>query len=425
MKQQKHYNYSTETNINLVSNKTFAGKNEVVFRNLITGISSTTYGAFALYKYPAKFIPQVIAYSLMKYGHPGMSVIDPFAGYGTVGIVARLCGFDYELWDLNPLLEHLHKVAIMPPLDVDLDDIVDNMKMYSKPFIPDWSNLNYWFSDQFLPVISNAWGYYHSLEDEELQRLLLIPLLKTTRYFSFNDTKTQSLCKSHYAKIRIQQLLEDNWQETFYSMILKHLKQVLNGLKENQSLKPKSVNYTIKAGIDSSATDLEQNRDILLTSPPYLQAQEYIRATKMDLYWLGYSENKIKELGRLEFPYKNTQKIDIYSETYEKYLSDIEEPRMIKIYENYFHGVLGTLSRLQEKITDKLLLFVGSATIRTVPIPIDQIFIEHFTNLGWKYQATLVDTIVSRNLPPSKINPATGKKDVRMSTEQLVVLSRT
>ena len=91
-------------------------------------IPSTTYATFGLYKYPAKFIPQVIAYALTSYGRPGMSVIDPFAGYGTVGTVARLCGNDYELWGLNPLLKYLHSVAIMHPIEIDSNALVRNIR---------------------------------------------------------------------------------------------------------------------------------------------------------------------------------------------------------------------------------------------------------------------------------------------------------
>lgn len=36
----------------------------VTFRNLAPDIPSTTHATFGLYKYPAKFIPQVIAYAL-------------------------------------------------------------------------------------------------------------------------------------------------------------------------------------------------------------------------------------------------------------------------------------------------------------------------------------------------------------------------
>jgi hypothetical protein len=97
---------------------------------------------------------------------------------------------------------------------------------------------------------------------------------------------------------------------------------------------------------------------------------------------------------------------------------------MIRLYQRYFFGVLGTLSHLQEHISSKLLLFLGPATIRTNPVPIDRIFAEHFEALGWKHEITLVDTIVARTMFFYRLNPATGVKDKRMSTEHLVVLSR-
>src|SRR3990170_6904586 len=106
----------------------------VIFRELMPEIPSTTYATFGLYKYPAKFIPQVIAYALAVYGQPGMSVIDPFAGYGTVGTIARLCGNDYELWDLNPLLKYLHSVAIMRPVDLAAEALVQKMMSHTGLF---------------------------------------------------------------------------------------------------------------------------------------------------------------------------------------------------------------------------------------------------------------------------------------------------
>jgi len=396
----------------------------VIFRELMPEIPSTTYATFGLYKYPAKFIPQVIAYALKTYGRPGMSIFDPFAGYGTVGTVARLCGNSYELWDLNPLLEYLHSIAIMRPVTVDSDALVRNVMAHRGPFRPDWPNIAYWYPEEFLPLLSNAWGFYNSLEDEELRRLLLIPLLKTTRYFSYNDEKRQKLSRSPLAEKRVNRLECQDWQQIFSSMVLKGVNQILSRLEEYQRLGPQPVEHTIRAGIDALTTDLEEERDILITSPPYLQAQEYIRASKMDLFWLGYSEATVKELGKKEFPYQDVPKFPIHSSTYSQCLEAIKEPHMVRLYERYFFGVLGTLSRLQKHISKNLLLFVGPATIRTIPIPIDRIFVEHFEALGWKHEITLVDTIVARAMFFYRLNPATGVKDRRMSTEHLVVLSR-
>ena len=407
----------------MVTTETTGSNQPVVFRELMPEIPSTTYATFGLYKYPAKFIPQVIAYALTTYGRPGISVIDPFAGYGTVGTVANLCDNDYELWDLNPLLKHLHSVAVMSPIPIEPTKLIMDMRAYRKAFRPDWSNIDYWYPEQFLPMLRKAWGFYHSLEDENLKKLLLIPLLKTTRYFSYNDEKRQKLSRSPLARMRTAKLESQDWKDVFFAKVLTGVKYIMTKLDEYQSLNPSQVKSTIKIG-DSLKLRLEEKRDILITSPPYLQAQEYIRATKMDLFWLGYTENSIKELGKQEFPYQDVPDFSIKSNTYYQYLENIKEPHMIKVYERYFSGVLGTLTHLQEHISQKLLLFVGPATIRTTPIPLDRIFTEHFVSLGWAHEITLVDTIVARAMFFYKLNPATGQKDKRMSTEHLVVLSR-
>lgn len=397
----------------------------IIFRELVPEIPSTTYATFGLYKYPAKFIPQVIAYALRTYSQPGMSVFDPFAGYGTVGTVARLYGNNYELWDLNPLLKYLHSVSVMRPVRLDSVRLVRDMMTYKKHFEPDWSNLAYWYPESFLPMLHKAWGFYHSVEDTELKSILLIPLIKATRYFSYDDEKRQKLSRSPLARKRTDRLQCHNWQDIFFGKVLSGINHVLTSLEEYQTLEPnEAVKGTVRAGINGLTSELSQNHDILITSPPYLQAQEYIRASKMDLFWLGCSETEIKELSKKEFPYQQVPIIPIHSPTYYDCLADIKEPHMARLFEQYFCGVLGTLSHLQSNISKYLLLFVGSATIRTKPIPIDRIFTEHFQALGWEHEVTLIDTIVARAMFFYDKNPATQARDKRMSTERLVVLSK-
>jgi hypothetical protein len=226
------------------------------------------------------------------------------------------------------------------------------------------------------------------------------------------------------ARKRTDKLLTQDWEQVFFNRIYAGMNQILQGLEQYSILNPKQVQAIINADTNAFTTDLTSKHNILLTSPPYLQAQEYIRSSKMDLFWLGYSENRIRELSKMEFPYNNVPEVPIYSKTYKNFLETINEPHMKQTFQRYFHGVLGTLSRLQEHITDYLLFFVGKATLRTRPVPIDHIFIEHFNELGWEYEATLIDTIVSRAMFFYKNNPATQSSDNRMATEHLVVLSR-
>ncbi len=398
-------------------------KVSILFRNTIPEIPSTTYGTFAIYKYPAKFIPQVVAYILKKYAKPGMRIFDPFAGYGTVGIVSRVYGYDYELWDLNPMLNIIHDTAIIRNPKINLPELICEIKNSQKEFIPKWSNLSYWFPEDFIPILSKTWGFVHSLADET-KYVLLIPLIKVTRYLSYSDEKVHKLYKSKYSRNKIKELLKKNWKLQFYNMLEKEIENLLKKVWEYNRLDPKQVGYRIKSGIDTLETRLEDNVNILITSPPYLQAQEYIRSTKLELFWLGYEESYIKELSKKEIPYRFVNQIKIYSEKYYEFREKIGEEHLRALYDKYFNSILNAFSILGENVTDYMCIFVGPAKVRTTPIPIDDIIIEHLREFGWKHEVTFIDKIVSRVMFESNVNPASGEKDSRIKTEHLVVLKK-
>ncbi len=396
---------------------------KVLFRELIQ-FPSTTHATFGLYRYPAKFIPHVIAYTLENHAESGMKIFDPFAGYGTVGVLSKIYGYDYELWDLNPMLKVLHSIAIMKPIDVNIKDILREIASSKEEFIPQWSRLQYWFPKEFLPFLYKVWGYYHSLDDKSIKLVLTIPLLKTTRYFSYDDTQRQKLSKSLKSEGRVNKLLLSDWRSKFLEMLEIETMKVINRIQEYWMLSPKNTKAVIRDGVDSLEEHLKEKKDILITSPPYLQSQEYIRQAKLDLFWLGYTEEKIKALSKLEIPYRNIEPCPIFSKTFSKYRNEISEQHIAKVFDRYFWGILGSLTRLQEKISTYLFLFVGHTSARGRSIPLDKIFIEHLTNFGWLHQLTLVDTIVSRRLFSYSVNPATGIKDLRTAVENLVILKR-
>ena len=406
-----------------VAHPSARGKCESVSFRDESDIPSTTFATFGLYRYPAKFIPQVVSCALKRFGGAGDSVFDPFAGYGTVGTVARTKGHPYELWDLNPLMSSLHALSILEPPEVDSDALVYQMKEYRGEFPPDWKNLEYWHPAPFLSMLRRAWGFYHVLPEGGAKSILLVPLLKATEQYSFNDEKRQKLSQSPLSRQRIENLLQEDWEAKFYRMLRDGMAHVLKAQHQYRAMDPADdVQGIVRGGVNTLTQPLEREHDILLTSPPYMQAQEYIRRFKMDLLWLGKSEDEVRELGRMEMPYQKVEPCPIHSSTYKECLEKITEPHLRLLYQRYFWGVFGALTRLQEKIRRHLLLFVGPASVRGMPIPIAQIAVEHFSHIGWHHKTTLVDSIVSRAMFFYRANPATGEADPRMTTEHLVVL---
>jgi hypothetical protein len=395
----------------------------VAFRRLVD-FPSTTYGTFCLYSYPAKFIPHVIGYVFENYATRHMKIFDPFAGYGTVGIVSRIYGYDYELWDLNPMLKTLHSVAILQPKAVDVKDALRQMALSNEEFVPEWSGIDYWFPEEFLPFLYKTWGFYHSLEDKYTKLLLTIPLLKTSRYFSFDDIQRQKLSKSFVSEKRVNSLLDSNWRTKFFEMLQREMEKMIRRVTEYSTLSPKKTRSVVKCGVDILTTNLDEQKDILISSPPYLQSQEYIRQAKMDLFWLGYSEEKVRQLKRLEIPYRAVEPQPINSKTFESFRKQIKEDHLKTIFNRYFWGTLGALTRLQKGVNSYLCLLLGRTSMRGCPVPIDNIFKEHFVELGWTHETTLVDTIVSSRMFFYQVNPATKLNHSRTSAEHLLILRK-
>jgi hypothetical protein len=207
-------------------------------------------------------------------------------------------------------------------------------------------------------------------------------------------------------------------------MLEEEVIEVLKGMHEYQRYSPADVKYSVKAGVDTLSEELEEEVDILITSPPYLQSHEYIRRAKMDLFWLGFSEGEIKRLSELEIPYRDVTPHRIHSKTYWELRDQIEAHHLRRVFDNYFWGVIGALDRLGAKVSSYMFLFVGRASMRGRPIPIDQIFAEHLSSLGWVWEETLVDRIVARRMFSYRVNPATGIADRRTATENLVMLRK-
>jgi hypothetical protein len=256
-------------------------------------------------------------------------------------------------------------------------------------------------------------------------------MLKTTRKFSYNDPQRQKLSKSPRANERVRLILNGDWKSKFLQLLENEIKTVMRKISEYQQMVPhfSNVDATVIAGLDvidvpSEVSNPEIHWDILITSPPYLQAQEYIRSSKIDLFWLGYSEEAIKNLSKKELPYRKVDSVPIYSKTYDKCHNMITETNIKRMFERYFYGVLGTLTKVSSAVDKYLFLFVGPASVRSISIPIDRIFTEHFVAIGWQHELTLVDPIPSRVMFRAHKNPATGLKDNRIASEQLVILKR-
>jgi len=388
---------------------------KVLFRSFYN--FDTDYATHGLYWYPARFIPHVVRYFIENYTKTGDLVFDPFAGSGTVAIEAEITGRNYVVWDLNPITELLVKAETWK------NDVSEKMFEidfnYSKRFTPRWGELYFWHPKEFVDVLSRLWAYYH----DHPNPLLAVSLLRVTKYFSYAEIEFTKLYKSKVAIERVNELLSSNWRERLKDMYWQEVERVTKKVEEFQRLCKRDSKGEVKGGVDVLNAELPRV-DAIITSPPYLQAQEYIRSFSMELHWLGYTTTEIRRLKAREIPYNAPPHTTVNSQTYKKYrelVKGLGNSKLLQIYDAYFESMANFLKKANAKVIG---LFVGPVKIRTMRIPLDEIFREYLESLGWHHEITLIDTIVSRRLAKIEINPATGLEDERTPTEHLLIMRK-
>ena len=402
----------------------------VSLRRLVKSVPSTTYATHGLYVYPAKFIPQIVRYVLERYSEPGGWVFDPFAGSGTVAVEASLTGRNCILWDLNPILHLLVKASTytepisLRDFQVDFD--------YGEPFKPAWVGALRWHPVEFYKALTHVWGYWHRVVDVRLKPVVAVPLLKLTKYLSYMDETLPKLWRAKRARLKIEGLLKTNWRAAMERRYWSHARAVLEKIRDYQRRRQFDVEIVVEASdekvftgerviVDSTRRRLGRGVDVMLTSPPYMHAHEYIRSLKLELAWLGFSEGFVASLMRHEVPYNSSfGEGYISSRTYEdvkKQVAGLGRPEIVNHYKAYFNSLAYFLNNNHDKVGSVIALVVGRTKTGDIRIPIDVILQEHLEYLGWEHVETLVDSIPSKRLPKKF-------KYERIPDEYIVIMRR-
>ena len=406
------------------------GAELVSFRDLVPEIDDTGYLTHAIYAYPAKFIPQVVRYAINTYTKESDWIVDPFAGSGTVGVEAYLCKRNAVLLDLNFLLNHIMPLKVYRGKEIlqeaSLYKLLADMQACNERFVPAWSNVAYWYAPEILEVLSQYWGFVNTAGDSIYAAILKAALLKASKRFSYTEDRTPKLARSKRKLSAIRELLEGNWREQLDEMLHKLSLKTLRDLND-------FVVYTrrhhledlgqveFQGGVDSSAIAVSRECDALITSPPYLQAQEYIRSTKMELFWLGHTEAEVQALSRLEIPYRKADRV-IQTETLDKVQEMLTRDDLRKRLDSYFCHTVNALenSMQQLKPNAAACIFVGNPRIDGITVEIWRVLTEHFTARGFAFEKIYEDRIKTRKLFGARKN----KNPEGMKSEYLLILRK-
>lgn len=412
---------------------------------LKSDIPSTTYLTHAIHNvYPAKFIPQVPRLVIQTFKLEGKVILDPFAGSGTTAVESLITGNSNISNDINPLTGFLVDVKTMRINPKEylvytdrVNNLVDSIFKSKQIFAPRWESVRYWYPEEILQVLMKMWGGIHNISESEdhVKKLLKAAALHISRKYSYGEDKSPKLFKSKHKTIRMKELLgKFNYfgEQLLQNELLQRTKAYLDCVMALNSKYQLSYTKTTSFGskddlflltLTKSLEELcealpEGSVDCVITSPPYIYAQEYFRSTKIDLYWLDMIDEKtVRTLAKKEIGQKAQSffPTDILSDI-KAYINDLQIVQELsahfKTKENVsrfsaYFGDMWYFIQLSSNLLSRKGIFailVGEPKVFGHPVRVKDILIEMMAqnNLDVKY--ALFDTIKGRHLSKNRLN---------------------
>lgn len=301
----------------------------VNFRQLVSWLpyNSPRY-THALHSYPAKVIPQIPHFFLgCRALLPARSlVLDPFGGSGTVALEACLGGHQAVASDSNPLARLLMQVKVTPISPEHLSRSISRLRtMVAQSRVstpPPVINVEYWYHKSTIKQLARVAASLGKLPNSGFKRLAQAALSTTARKLSLADPRvgvpvrlkperypvTHPLFRKSVQVLR--SITEADAIQTFFKLLDQYaaLVQRLWPVRAQLGALQTIYSNSLGSGPSTLARQPDGSVGAVVTSPPYLGAQKYIRASSLSLGWLSMTQPdrlrllEDQSIGREHFP---------------------------------------------------------------------------------------------------------------------------
>lgn len=261
-------------------------------------------GRHPVHPFPARMAPGIAFDALSQHPAP-LRILDPMMGSGTVLAVARSCGHRAYGCDLDPLAVMMADVWTTT---IDQDEVFDTAKrtlsqakqLFSCITARDAYPVNadeetkrfirYWFDDYARKQLACLATTICRVRQRKVRNLLWIAFSRLI--ISKQSGASRAMDLSHSRPHRV---FDRAPSKPFTSFCDAVSRVVANCPQDNLKDKVGPPSY-VRNG-DARNLKYPSNKfDLVITSPPYLNAIDYVRCSKFSLVWMGYPICKIREL---------------------------------------------------------------------------------------------------------------------------------
>ncbi|MBC8487321.1 MAG: site-specific DNA-methyltransferase [Bacteroidetes bacterium] len=337
------------------------------------------------FKYKEGFSSALVKYFLSEYASEVGTVLDPFAGVGTTLFAGQELGWESYGIELLPVGAFVMQTR-QALTEIDVDQLRENVKkMWSEiPKMEDCNNyLNHIsitkdaFPDETEEYLNKYLSYCSKLQHKHIQTIFRFAAFTVLEEISYTRKDGQYLRWDYRSKRDLSgKPFNKGKILTFKDAVKAKLNQIIQDLTSNQSAslfeqfeKPittkKSVNI-IEGSCLEHLPKLENNFfDFIITSPPYCNRYDYTRTYALELIYLGYDSDQVRNLRQsmLSCTVENKEKIEYLEQFYGSINQIPIFENVIKTYNNSnammeVNSILDGLNRLGKLINNNIARMV-------------------------------------------------------------------
>ena len=395
-------------------------RQDVSFRNLVFWLKQKERATHYIHSYPGKLLPHIAHFFLAAYSYfsENSLILDPFSGTGTITLESYLSGRNSIYADSNPLARLItsSKTSIVN-IDI-INKLIKKIKVFyyskKKYSIPDVMNINYWFTSDIINNLSKIKTALDLIDESNEKNFLLVAFSSIIKRLSLADPRLSVPVRKY------DEMILNSGEDVFYIFYQEVLINIerynsFNNLC-NSNLSSKCVGENAKHLKILSKWNKIKNGvlpgntvDLIITSPPYAGAQKYIRATCLNIGWLGLSSaSEIKKLDRMCIGSERLKKSD-YSELK---LTNINaaDSKIKKIYKvnperaaiasNYINDMKEVINEMHRVLKKDgiILLIIGNNNICGEIFKSSTYLLDYFLEIGFNLELILTDKIKSWSL---------------------------
>jgi len=420
------------------------------FRELVSEIKSTDRATHFIHKYPAKLL-QHIPYYLFKndlFSQKGDTVFDPFMGSGTVLLEGILASRNVIGTDINPLAVLISKVKTrqydVNLLEAELNNITHKYKKIRKTKFQDPKviNLDHWYDDKTILMLSRLKKVLLEIEDNEIKEFFQVAFSTCIRKYSYADPRV-----SVPVKINTSRFADGHWLKKHALDHLRHIKEfdlieyfeevsrknIQRFLELSEMLKNEDKSSVIIFDKDVKALtskDIkDESVDLIVTSPPYVSAQKYIRSSRLNIEWLGLGEEETKYYDQKSIGREHIQRSELPllqplgNNELDTLITKIGKKNMTRAHITlaYMIEMKKTFIELYRVLKNHgyFTMVMGNNTIAGIEFETEKFLRQIAEEVGFETKLVLIDDIKSRGLMTKR-----NKTASTISREYVVIFQK-